>query len=115
MGCEASSNQNCHACCPPGSWPALQVDYAPQGKIIDLGGFKVYEMGAGSRALILFEDIFGIESGRHKIIADTYAALGFKVYLPEFLEPVYKGSIEDVPKILEVVQQQKIDKIKTKY
>lgn len=35
--------------------------------------------------------------------------------MPEFLEPVYKGSIEDIPKILEVVQQQKVEKIKAKY
>lgn len=64
---------------------------------------------------MLFEDIFGIDSGRHKTVADTYATLGFKVYLPEFLEPIYKGSIEDVPKILEVVGQQKMATIKAKY
>jgi hypothetical protein len=116
MGCAATSNEaNGHACCPPGSWPALQVDYAPNGTLVDIGGFKVYEIGSARKALVLFEDIFGIESGRHKIIADTYAALGFTVFWPEFLDPVYQGSIEDIPKILEVVQAQKIDKIKARY
>lgn len=83
MGCaNSSSDQNCHVCCPPGSWPALQVDYTPKGRVVDVGGLKVYEIGSGRRALVLFEDIFGIESGRHKIIADTYANLGFTVFLP---------------------------------
>jgi dienelactone hydrolase len=91
------------------------VNYTPKGKNVDLGGVTVYQVGTGSKALVLFEDIFGIDSGRHKTVADTYAALGFRVYLPEFLEPVYKGSIEDVPKILEVVQAQKISTIKAKY
>lgn len=83
--------------------------------MVNVGGFNIYEIGNGRKALVLFEDIFGIESGRHKIIADTYANLGFTVFLPEFLDPVYKGSIEDIPKILEVVQAQKIDKIKARY
>jgi dienelactone hydrolase len=83
--------------------------------MVDVGEFKVYEIGTGRKALVLFEDIFGIESGRHKTIADTYADLGFTVFLPEFLDPAYKGPIEDIPKILEVVQAQKIDKIKAKY
>ena len=30
----------------------------------------------------MFEDIFGIDSGRHTAVADTYAKLGFKVYMP---------------------------------
>lgn len=100
MGCANSNPHNAHACCPPGSWPALQVDYTPKGKMLELGGLSLYEVGSGNKALVLFEDIFGIESGRHKTVADTYAALGFKVYMPEFLEPVFKGSIEDIPKIL---------------
>jgi dienelactone hydrolase len=30
----------------------------------------------------MFEDIFGIESGRHKALADNYALEGYNVYLP---------------------------------
>lgn len=82
MGCTSSNEQNAHACCPPGSWPALQVTYEPKGNTIDLGGSKVYHSGSGSKYLILFEDIFGIDSGKHKTIADTYAQLGFNVYVP---------------------------------
>jgi hypothetical protein len=50
--------------------------------MVDAGGFQVYEIGTGNKPLVLFEDIFGIESGRHRVIADTYASLGFKVFMP---------------------------------
>ncbi len=71
-----------YACCPPGSWPALSFNYTPQGKMIDIDGLRVYKIGKGKKVLIMFEDIFGIDSGRHKAVADTYAKLGFKVYMP---------------------------------
>ncbi len=48
-------------------------------------------------------------------MADTYASLGFKVYVPEFLDPVYKGPIENVPEILKAVQQQKMPALKERY
>jgi len=48
----------------------------------DIGsGLKVYEIGSG-KPLLIVEDIFGIESGRHQIMADTYANLGFHVFMP---------------------------------
>lgn len=114
MGCNTSNEP--HACCPPGSWPALQVEYELKGKTIDLGeGLKVYEAGTGTKALVLFEDIFGTESGRHRTLADTFASFGYIVYLPELLDPVYQGSIEDMPKLLEALQKQKIATIKSRY
>ena len=48
-------------------------------------------------------------------MADTYAVLGYNVFMPEFLDAPYSGSIEDVPKILEVVKKQQIADIKAKY
>ncbi len=90
MGCQSPSSQHC---CPPGSWPALTLTYSPIGKTEDIDGVKVYHVGEGSKVLVLFEDIFGIESGRHKSLADTYAVMGYNVYLPEFLYPPYSGSI----------------------
>lgn len=116
MGCAESRQGGAHSpCCPPGSWPALELSYAPKGVTREVRGLKIYEIGSGSRPLIVFEDIFGIESGRHQIIADTYAALGYNVFMPEFLDPVHKGSLEDVPKILETVSKQKMPALKDKY
>lgn len=83
--------------------------------MIDIDGLRVYKIGKGKKVLVMFEDIFGIDSGRHMAVADTYAKLGFKVYLPQLLQPAYNGSIADVPKIYQVVQQQVVDKIHAKY
>lgn len=72
-------------------------------------------IGKGNKALVLFSDIFGVESGKHKSIADTYACLGFKVYLTEFLDPPYKGSLAELSKIFEVVQMQKVETVKARF
>jgi len=87
MGC-AYSSSSCaepHHCCPPGSWPAITIDHRPTGTTENIDGLKVYHVGYGTKVLILFEDIFGIDSGRHKAVADTYSVMGYNVYLPEFL------------------------------
>jgi len=74
-----------HACCPPGSWPALDADYQPKGEKIYLDDVPVYHIGSGNRVIIIFTDIFGAFTGRHQNIADTYAEWGYNVYLPEIL------------------------------
>lgn len=93
MGCAHSEQVKEHHCCPPGSWPAISITHAPQGINEVVDGLTVYHVGAGNRVLILFEDIFGIETGRHKAIADTYSQMGFNVFLPELLDAPYSGSI----------------------
>lgn len=72
------------ACCPPDSWPALKVEstYKPKGTNAVVAGVATYTVGDDkSRALVIVTDIFGIESGRHKAIADTFAEQGFTVVL----------------------------------
>lgn len=72
------------SCCPPESWPALKVESAhkPAGKDAVVNGVATYTVGNDkSRALVIVTDIFGIESGRHKAIADTFAEQGFTVVL----------------------------------
>lgn len=54
--------------------------------------------------LLILEDIFGINEGRHKTVCDTYATMGYNVYMPEFLDPPYSGGL-DVPKILEHIKK----------
>eukprot|EP00179_Madagascaria_erythrocladioides_P016684 CAMPEP_0198345474 /NCGR_PEP_ID=MMETSP1450-20131203/74306_1 /TAXON_ID=753684 ORGANISM="Madagascaria erythrocladiodes, Strain CCMP3234" /NCGR_SAMPLE_ID=MMETSP1450 /ASSEMBLY_ACC=CAM_ASM_001115 /LENGTH=144 /DNA_ID=CAMNT_0044050823 /DNA_START=119 /DNA_END=550 /DNA_ORIENTATION=+ len=89
------------SCCPPDSWPALDAGYAPLGTTIDVatsggggdaGGdaatMKVYVSGdskAAKRALVVLPDIFGIDSGRTKAMADHFAARGFYVLVPDVL------------------------------
>lgn len=53
---------------------------------------------------MIFEDIFGIDSGRHKIVCDTYAALGYNVYLPELLDKAYVGEVNP-PQIIQFIKE----------
>eukprot|EP00166_Cyanidium_caldarium_P001090 ctg_1492.g537 len=71
-------------CCPPGSWPALQVDYKPRGTMKDIGkGVQAYVVGSGSRGIIVLPDVFGVESGHSKAICDAFADAGFVAVLPD--------------------------------
>ncbi|KAK4535340.1 hypothetical protein CDCA_CDCA04G1365 [Cyanidium caldarium] len=71
-------------CCPPGSWPALQVDYKPRGTMKDIGkGLQAYVVGSGSRGIIVLPDVFGVESGHSKAICDAFADAGFVAVLPD--------------------------------
>jgi dienelactone hydrolase len=45
-------------------------------------GVEVYEVGEGSKVLVIFSDIFGAFSGRHESVADTFASGGYTVYIP---------------------------------
>ena len=69
-------------CCPKGSWPQLASDYAPKGETLDIGGVKTYHIGEGNKTIVFIEDIFGVDSGRHRAIADYFAFLGYNVFLP---------------------------------
>ena len=95
-------------CCPPGSWPQLASDYTCKGKIVDADGVPVYRMGSGNKVLLIVEDIFGIQSGRHKVMADLFAGLGYNVFMPELLDPPYKGEI-DVPAIMANLKGQNLE------
>lgn len=50
----------------------------------------VYHVGKEhDRVLVIISDIFGATSGRHQSVADTFAELGYNVYLPEILVNPY--------------------------
>lgn len=91
-------------CCPPGSWPALQIAYEPKGEVFHLDQVPVYHVGSGSRVIIIFTDIFGAFTGRHQSIADTFAEWGYNVYLPEILPELYVGDPTDMAKIVPYAQ-----------
>ena len=80
------------------------MDYAPVGKEENIDGVKVYHCGSGKKALIILEDVFGIDSGRHKVVTDTYANMGYDVYLPELLDHPWTGGV-DPPKIIGHIKQ----------
>lgn len=126
MGCAESTNQahlplgntpENHAIesCPPDSWPALQPNYKPTGTTHEVYGVKMYEAGHGKIGLVIFSDLFGIEFGRHKALADTIGSLGFNVFMPEMLSPPYSGPPGDFAKMSEAIKQQKMAVMEEKY
>lgn len=119
MGCNDSKNSpvSGHPAdyCPPDSWPALHPNYKPTGTTHEVNGLKIYEAGHGKTALVIFSDLYGMETGRHKAVADTFGALGFNVFMPEMLNPVFTGPLSDSAKMIEIVQQQKTATLEEKY
>jgi dienelactone hydrolase len=93
----------------------LQTNYKPTGTTHEVYGIKMYEAGHGKKALVIFSDIFGIDAGRHKAVADTFGMLGFNVFMPEMLSPPYTGAPGDFPKMSESIKQQKMATLEEKY
>lgn len=75
------------SCCPPDSVPHLEGDYIPTGKFEQANGIRIYVVGCGTAAIILFPDIFGLEGGRTLQVSDELAAQGFTVFVPD----VFRG------------------------
>jgi hypothetical protein len=62
------------ACCPPDSAPSLEVAYKEQGEICHCRGTDAYEVGHGSNSVIMIPDVWGWNSGRTRMLADTLAS-----------------------------------------
>lgn len=59
------------------------------------GVAEFYETGAaGPRAIVLFPDVWGWDSGRTRALADSFAADGFRVYVPKLLDPPLEGGTD---------------------
>lgn len=75
------------SCCPNGSWPYLKqpADYIAKGTVSELTNkLPVYEVGSGSKALIIFPEVFCWE-GRLKGICDHFAGQGYYVIMPDIM------------------------------
>lgn len=87
-GSDAKMNTAEAACCPAGSLPALDISdmEAPLGKVVEMSGVRVYitdKADEAKRAIIMFSDVWGFGSGRHRALCDYFAEhLGAAVYLP---------------------------------
>mmetsp|Transcript_22431 Transcript_22431/g.71746 ORF Transcript_22431/g.71746 Transcript_22431/m.71746 type:complete len:219 (-) Transcript_22431:256-912(-) len=93
-------------CCPKGSHVALAPQSACCGHEITLGvdgsggggGFRCYTSGvptASRTAVLVFHDVFGMDSGNHKMVCDALAAQHY-VIMPDFydgwsIEPFYNA------------------------
>lgn len=79
------------ACCPSGT-PAFRhppQDFSPRGTAESIDGMDIYVVGPQegplSGALVMIPEVFGIDSGRLKLVADTMADNGFFVVLSDLM------------------------------
>jgi len=79
-------------CCPPASCPSSvpPADYKVKGKMETWNGVKIYVSGnkesKSGKAIFIFPDVFGLNSGRIQQIADEWALAGYLTVIPEFFE-----------------------------
>lgn len=85
-------------CCPPGAEPLLKMfDYVAKGEMIVMSGevecYVAWPAGGTTKAVIVFQDIFGIHSGRHKQFCDMLAEKGYGAVAPDFTgkDPMVEG------------------------
>ncbi|CAK0822860.1 unnamed protein product [Prorocentrum cordatum] len=76
-------------CCPPESEPLLMMgDYMPLGEMVsvrdDLPCYVAKPPKPSKHAVIMFTDMFGVDTGRHKQICDDLASNGFLTICPDF-------------------------------
>ena len=76
-------------CCPEGSLPPLAepAAYKPAGAVETVGTLSCYVTGETStgRGILMAHDVFGVDSGRTRLIADEFArSLDAVVVLPDF-------------------------------
>lgn len=76
-------------CCPEGAEPLrIMADYVPKGEMVVINGaascYVAWPKEGASRAVIVFQDIFGIHTGRHKQFCDMLAEKGFGAVAPDF-------------------------------
>jgi dienelactone hydrolase len=79
-------------CCPAGAEPLLlMAGYSPTGETVTIGkeSLQCYVAWpkpnkANGRAVFVFQDVFGIHTGRHKQFCDMLAEQGYGVVAPDF-------------------------------
>jgi len=54
-----------------------------EGKYVKIGEIDTYSVGSGTNAIVLLTDVFGYKFSNIQKIADTYAAAGFRVVVPD--------------------------------
>lgn len=84
-------------CCPEGAEPLLvMADYKPKGQMVKIGEVDCYVAWppeGTDRAVIHFQDIFGIHVGRHKQWCDMLAEKGYGAVAPDLFgnDPLIKN------------------------
>jgi len=84
-----STSQGLSSCCVSGHLH----EGTPKGSVEQIAGLNTYvskpQDGSKAKTVIFISDIFGFELVNCRLLADEYAAQGFHVYIPDFLEGDY--------------------------
>ena len=65
------------SCCPSSGWGELKnTSYKPKGIIDEVGDLKLYRVGQSTKCIIWNYDVFGLDGGRTKQMADFLADNG---------------------------------------
>ena len=62
------------------------ADYKPKGEMVTMNGVQCYvswPAEGATNAVIVFQDIFGIHTGRHKQFCDMLAEKGYGAVAPD--------------------------------
>lgn len=79
-------------CCPPSALGKLDPgDYKPKGVKEVVDGLTIYRVGQGDKCIVWNYDIFGLDSGRTKEMADLFSDNGYMVLVPDY----YRGEFRD--------------------
>jgi len=90
------------SCCPPGSLGNLKLEgYTPKGVVETVDDLDLYRVGSGEKCIIWNYDIFGLNSGRTKMLADLFSDYGFLVIIPDYYR---NGDGRDPTKDTDMVQ-----------
>jgi len=80
-------------CCPPGSHGYLKQTGKPCGSTVEVNYYKV---GKGTKALIIFSDVWGWNSGRVRLLADEFARrLNCVAVVPKLQKKFREGTDDD--------------------
>lgn len=76
-------------CCPAGAEPLrLMADYVPKGETLALEPtlpcYVARPPGPAKRGVVMFTDMFGVDTGRHRQFCDQLADEGFLAVCPNF-------------------------------
>jgi dienelactone hydrolase len=75
-----------NTCCPKKSHGAMKPVPGHRGSEYQIAGnLNLYHVGQGNKAIIFIHDIYGIDSGRSRLVADEFAAQGYQVFFPDLL------------------------------
>ena len=112
------------ACCPETALPGLQEEYEPKGTIVAMGkgyvegkeltGYVVGDDEKAEAAIVIAYDVFGLEGGRTRAIADQLALEGYYVVVADLYYEkdhidLHGGIIETYFKICREIEAVAID------